>query len=636
MKKIFAAFLILMLILSCAIPALAMTKTQDGLEVTVNTDKRDYHEGDVIRISLNVRNTGNNPVYDVQAEYKLPSGLILPEGVSSTVSIGQIAPGQNKTYTRDFKVITKQQIVKLPQTGDSSNPGLWALIGAGALLAILAIKKEQRKQLFALALCCALAGNAFGGFSTSASAENKYVPATLDVYEPITLNGKPEEAGVIVSYNKLASDIPVASISLNKQSVTLGVGESEQLSASVLPSDATNQEIEWTSSDSAVAAVDETGKITAIAAGTATITAAAKDGSGVQSACSVTVTEQIPPVGMPSMTINGSILSGSSVTDVVIGQLNLTWSAEHAASYALDIGIFEKPEDFASEDLRKYTVVNQTETAEQSATISAANVTTLLENGKCWKIVLTAKGADGSTQTLETGICIQPQLVTAITLNLTSMALEIGRTDQLTATITPENATDRSLLWASSDESVATVSETGMVTGVAAGSATITATAKDGSGVSAACKVTVENPNRCGEKLYWLLSQDGMLKIYGQGDMYSTYLAADQLPWHALRSQIQSVIVEENATGIADYSFYGCANLAEASLPDSLNKLGSSAFEACTALTEITIPGGVSELPEKLFDGCASLRSVKLPKQLEKIGRRAFADCVSLSNMTEY
>ena len=85
----------------------------------------------------------------------------------------------------------------------------------------------------------------------------------------------------------------------------------------------------------------------------------------------------------------------------------------------------------------------------------------------------------------------EPVPVDSITLNKTSISISVGNSEKLTATVKPENATDRTLNWASTDTSVATVAPDGTVTAVKAGAATITATAVDGSGKSAACTVTV-------------------------------------------------------------------------------------------------------------------------------------------------
>ena len=81
--------------------------------------------------------------------------------------------------------------------------------------------------------------------------------------------------------------------------------------------------------------------------------------------------------------------------------------------------------------------------------------------------------------------------VSQITLNKAEASISVGNSETLTATVAPENATIKALTWASSDEDVATVAPDGTVTAVKVGAATITATAADGSGKSAVCKVTV-------------------------------------------------------------------------------------------------------------------------------------------------
>ena len=82
---------------------------------------------------------------------------------------------------------------------------------------------------------------------------------------------------------------PVTSISLNRSSLTMEATDTFQLQASVYPSNAADQRVQWTSSDPAVASVDENGLVTALKKGTATVTAAALDGSGVTRTCQVTV-----------------------------------------------------------------------------------------------------------------------------------------------------------------------------------------------------------------------------------------------------------------------------------------------------------------------------------------------------------
>ena len=86
-------------------------------------------------------------------------------------------------------------------------------------------------------------------------------------------------------------------------------------------------------------------------------------------------------------------------------------------------------------------------------------------------------------------------VVTGITLDKTALEITVGETATLTASVTPETATDKTVTWSSANESIATVDENGKVTAVAAGTVKITATAKDGSGVKGECEVTVKGIN---------------------------------------------------------------------------------------------------------------------------------------------
>ena len=100
-----------------------------------------------------------------------------------------------------------------------------------------------------------------------------------------TVDGKSAQCSVTVN---AAANVPVTSVSLNKTTLELTEGDTETLTATVAPSDATNQNVTWESSDTSVATVDATGKVTAVAPGTATITVTTVDG-GKTATCAVTV-----------------------------------------------------------------------------------------------------------------------------------------------------------------------------------------------------------------------------------------------------------------------------------------------------------------------------------------------------------
>ena len=129
------------------------------------------------------------------------------------------------------------------------------------------------------------------------------------------------DATLTVDGGKLTGNIPtngvvlkVTEVKLNKDSLSLEVGESETLTATITPDNATNKAVEWKSDDTSVATVDTSGKVTAIKAGTATITATAADGSGEKATCAVTVTAPSEPEPEPEPTPPPYIPPTSAVT----------------------------------------------------------------------------------------------------------------------------------------------------------------------------------------------------------------------------------------------------------------------------------------------------------------------------------
>ena len=255
-------------------------------------------------------------------------------------------------------------------------------------------------------------------------------------------------------------DVRVTSVSLDKNQLELEVGESETLTATVLPENATNKLVSWKSSAPAVAQVDYSGKVTAVSAGETTITATA---DGKSATCTVTVTQKAPDVvHVESVTLNKTSLN--LVEGDVSEKLIATVLPENATNKAVS---------WTSSNNAVATVVDGVVTA-----VSAGTAT----------ITATADGKSAECAVTVTQKASAPVPVESVTLNKTSLNLEVGDiSEKLVATVLPENATNKAVSWTSSNSAVATVSD-GVVTAVSAGTATITATAD---GKSAECTVTV-------------------------------------------------------------------------------------------------------------------------------------------------
>lgn len=256
----------------------------------------------------------------------------------------------------------------------------------------------------------------------------------------------------------------VTQISLNKYNASVAIGGTSQLSATSLPATATTKTVTWTSSDPTIATVSSTGKVTGIKAGQCIITATS-NGSGatdLSAACTVTVSS----VGTGSIGLNA---------------LNLTMYKGQTSTLV--------PTIFPSNATNKNVTFSSSNPSVASVNANTG-VITAHGNGKT-TIVVTAD--DGSAATASCMVSVIEQInVTRITLNMGDFSLLHKDTTILSATVIPDYASEIEVTWSSSNPTVASVDKNGKVTGLLAGqSATITAKAKDESGVTASVDVSV-------------------------------------------------------------------------------------------------------------------------------------------------
>ena len=251
----------------------------------------------------------------------------------------------------------------------------------------------------------------------------------------------------------------VTGISFDNTLLTLQINETKQLTATVQPSDADDKAVIWESSDTGIATVDQTGKVTANSKGSCTITATAADGSGIKAECQVTVIQLV----------TGITLSETSITLSLPTNATHTLTATVVPPTASNVGLIW------SSDKTSVATVDQT------------GKVTAKSKGSC---TITATAADGSGVKAECQVNVI-QLVTGITLSETSITLQPDESKRLIATIEPSDADNPVVTWTSSDEAVAEVNNTGRVTANTNGTCVITCSATDGSGVKAECQVTV-------------------------------------------------------------------------------------------------------------------------------------------------
>lgn len=259
-----------------------------------------------------------------------------------------------------------------------------------------------------------------------------------------------------------AAAVAAKGVSLNKTNTTLKVGDTEALSATIAPLDATNQSLTWSSSASTVATVSDAGVITAKAAGSATITVKTADG-GYTATCNVVVATSV-------VSVTGISLNKTSTALVVGG-------SETLAATVTPGGATNQS-------------VSWSTSAAGVATVSSTGLVSGVSAGTATITATTADGGYSANCTVTVSSSTVP--VDNVALNLAAATIGIGGSAQLTATINPTTATNQNVTWASDTPTVASVSSSGLVSGIAAGTATITVTTADG-GKTATCTVTVSS-----------------------------------------------------------------------------------------------------------------------------------------------
>ncbi|MGN0762097.1 MAG: Ig-like domain-containing protein [Aristaeellaceae bacterium] len=253
---------------------------------------------------------------------------------------------------------------------------------------------------------------------------------------------------------------PVTKMQLTAPQKTTIIGGTLPLSVTYSPENASIKAVTWSSGNEKAAMVDENGVVTGVGKGTATIKATAADGSKRTATFQVTVQQQPESITLKDTSAVVNVGSYKTLTATV-----------------LPANTNDKAVTWASSD-------------EKVATVSAKGRVTPVAPGTC---VITCRSKNYS-EVYATATVEVRQLVTKITFADKDVSFNVGDTCQLFWQISPANATNTALTFKSSNEKIATVNDSGLVTGLKKGSCTITATAADGSGKKATVKISVLQP----------------------------------------------------------------------------------------------------------------------------------------------
>lgn len=266
------------------------------------------------------------------------------------------------------------------------------------------------------------------------------------------------------------TDVSVTGVTLDKTSMSIAVGSSPvTLNATVTPSDATNKDLIWSSSNTAVATVNSSGAVTPVSAGTSVITVITEDGYKTAS-CTVTVTS-------------------SSTTIPVAGvSLDKTTLSMNVGSTPITLNTAISPSNATNKDVTWSSSNTSVAAVSSSGSVSAVSTGTAV-------ITATTKDGNKTASCTVTVYSSGTVLVTGVSLDKTTLSITVGDSSvTLKAAISPGNATNKDVIWSSSNTSVATVNSSGAVSAISSGTATITVTTKEGS-KTATCIVTVTAPS---------------------------------------------------------------------------------------------------------------------------------------------
>jgi uncharacterized protein YjdB len=372
-------------------------------------------------------------------------------GVVTGLAVGTTQVAANANGKSGIAAITVQKtpvasVVVLPKKIDGVNPGTKSPLTATAYDA---------------------AQNALSDRTITWTTSNEQV-ATVDANGVVTATGPGSATITAAAEGKTdaatitVTQAPVATVEVTPNPLTMSVSQSTQMTAT--PKDAngnalSGRAVTWSSSDPTVATIDNQGKLTAVAAGTTTITATSEGKSGT---AAITIsTSAVGSVSVQPPT--PSVVQGTSVqlTAIVKDQF---------------------------ENVTNNRAVTWSSGATGIATVSQSGLVTGVGPGTAI-ITATSEGKSGTAT-----VTVTPVPVGSIAISPPSASVTAGKTSQLTATTKDANGnplTGRTITWSSSNANAATVSSTGLVTALAVGTTVITATSE---GKSATANINVLSP----------------------------------------------------------------------------------------------------------------------------------------------
>lgn len=444
-----------------------------------------------------------------------------------------------------------------------------------------------------------------------------------------TITAVTKDGGYMAYCEVSVRSVPVTDVKLNAEELLVFVDGTETLAATIEPEDATNQNLRWTSSDESIVKVED-GTLTGVSEGKATVTVTTLDGNKTAS-CEITV--EIEPIDAEKVSF-----SSETVTMTVgeVSELAYVFEPEEANNKKLE-WISSDPA-VAVAEAGKITAVG-----EGSATILLRVETE--ENG-----ILEA-----SCQVIVNPAPVKP--VSGVKISQSTMGLKVGDSGTLNAVVEPENASDKTVVWTTSDSSIAKV-EAGVVTAVGEGSAVITASSADGK-FQAVCQVTVSTREipvtgiLLSDTVVYLLEGERWLLT---ASVTPTDATNQELLWssgnHDVATVDNGVLVAED-TGwtfitvtTADGNYRAmCSVFVEEDTDNAAEDFEYEIRDGTVTILSYSGSRKIMRIPSRIegyevkaiatdaFLGNETIRRVFLPDTVREIGSWAFAACTNLEEI---
>ncbi|WP_426350365.1 leucine-rich repeat protein [Alloiococcus sp. CFN-8] len=420
------------------------------------------------------------------------------------------------------------------------------------------------------------------------------------------------ESGIVLYSTDIVVNTPVSNIEISQESAYMEIGDSLQLKAVAMPSDAYDTSINWTSSNEAVAVVTSEGVVTTCGEGTAIIYASSSHNS-VTAKCMIYSGKLTKSIAISNSSIK--LTKASPTEELIIGRIPVD------ASFPDTVYTSSDPE---------------------IASVDEKGIITGHENGK---VTITATSVDtGVSASIEVVCSGFTRRLTKIKVVQAPSKVKYYLGEQLDISglvvkgyyndgseeIIPNNKIVIKDKWYEDTIGKDTYRVNQYVfDNLGKHTINLSYMGKEGSFTVEAIKGGTIDFGIIGKDITWLLYQDGRLLFNGSGEMFQLQ---GQMYWEWLKysDKIKSAVFDEAITVLDGGLFDGCSKLSKVKLPPKITEIGNSTFSNCSSLKSITIPSSVIKIEGLAFFDCTKLEKVTLPKNLMSLGEAVFSGCENL------